>query len=157
MAHYKSDCPEIKMTGEETCQIIQATTLMTQARGIAGKDGINPMWILCDNESTIDVVKNKGMVMNIRNTDKPIEIMGIGGEPIKIIQIGDLMGYGTVYYHPDVAANILTFYKQLTKRFKSVVYDNKRNDAFVVEKDGGSHMEIIPSKRDCTIMILTRV
>jgi hypothetical protein len=103
------------------------------------------MWILNDNESTVDVVKNKGMVTNIRTTDKPIEIMGIGGEPVKTTQVGDLMGYGTVYYHPDVSANILSFYK-LTKRFKSVIYDNKRKDAFVVESDNGSHMQFIPSR-----------
>ena len=145
MGHYKSDCPEIKTLGGETSQIIQAIMLMTQARGIAGKDEINPMWILCDNESTMDEVKNKGMETNIRNTDKPIEITGIGGEPIKINQVGDLMGYGTVYYHPDVAGNILSFYK-LTKRFKLVVYDNKRKDAFVVERDDSSHMEFTPSK-----------
>jgi hypothetical protein len=29
MGHYKSDCPEIKMIGGETCQINQDTTLMT--------------------------------------------------------------------------------------------------------------------------------
>jgi len=47
---------EIKMIGGETCQIVQATTLMTQARSLAGKDGINPMRILCDNKSTVEVV-----------------------------------------------------------------------------------------------------
>jgi hypothetical protein len=85
------------------------------------------------------------MVTNIRTTDKPIEITGIGGEPVKINQVGDLMGYVAVYYHPDIAANILSFYK-LTKRFKSVVYDNKKKDAFVVERDDGSHMEFILSR-----------
>jgi len=56
MGHYKSNCPEVKMIGGETCQIVQATTLMTQARSLAGKDEINPMRILCDNKSTVDVV-----------------------------------------------------------------------------------------------------
>jgi hypothetical protein len=55
---------------------------MAQARTLARKDGINPMWILCDNESTVDIIKNKNMVTNIRHTNKPINITEIGGEPI---------------------------------------------------------------------------
>ena len=82
MGHYQSDCPEIKTIGGDTCQIIQATTLMAQARTLARKDGINPMWILCDNESTVEIIKNKNMVTNIRHTNKPIKITVIGGEPI---------------------------------------------------------------------------
>jgi hypothetical protein len=44
--HYK-----IKEIGGETCQIIQVTTLMTGAVLMTNKEGINPMWIICDNES----------------------------------------------------------------------------------------------------------
>jgi hypothetical protein len=50
MGHYKCDCQEIKIIGGESCQIIQAT------RNLTRKDGINPMWILCDNESTVDII-----------------------------------------------------------------------------------------------------
>ncbi len=50
------------------------------------------------------------------------------------------MGYGTVYHHPSVAANILSFHK-LVKRFKSVKYDNGIKDAFVVTRDDDSTME----------------
>jgi hypothetical protein len=44
-----------------------------------------------------------------------------------------------------VAANIIYFHK-ITKRFKSVTYDNERKDAFVVERDNRSKMEYVPSK-----------
>jgi hypothetical protein len=50
------------------------------------------------------------------------------------------LGYGTVYHHPSVAANILSFHK-LVKRFKSVKYDNGIKDAFVVTRDDDSTME----------------
>ena len=50
------------------------------------------------------------------------------------------MGYGTVYHHPSMAANILSFHK-LVKRFKSVKYDNGIKDAFVVTRDDDSTME----------------
>jgi hypothetical protein len=62
--HYKSNCPETGTTrtntGEaEQVQVITATTLMTRARVLTmhDKDTIDPMWILCDNESTMDILK----------------------------------------------------------------------------------------------------
>jgi hypothetical protein len=150
MGHYKSDCQEKKNKNQgedesqEVCQVIQATMLMVQARVMNGKQGTNSMWILCDNLSTIDIIKNKNMITNIRNTNNPVEIMGIGGTTIRINQVGDLLGYGTVYYHPDVSANIILFY-HLVRRFKSVTYDSKINDAFIVTRDDDSTMEFIPS------------
>jgi hypothetical protein len=61
-----------------------------------------------------------------------------------IKQEGELPGYSTVYFHPEVAANILSFHK-LTKRFKTVTYDNRVKDAFMVHQDDGSNMEFKPS------------
>jgi hypothetical protein len=102
------------------------------------------MWILCDNKSTVDIIKNKAMVTNIRSTKNPVEITGIGGAPIRIYHVGDLLGYGTVYYHLDVSANIISFH-HLAKRFKSVKYENNVKDAFIVTRDDDSTMEFIPS------------
>ncbi len=149
--HYKSDCPDAgnntaNAGSGEQVQVVTATTLMTRARVLPmhDKESINNMWILCDNESTVDIVKNRSMVTNLRRTKKPIEITGIGGEPTRVHLEGDLLGYGTVYYHPEVTANILSFYN-MTKRFKSVVYDNQEKDAFIVTRDDGSVMEFLPS------------
>jgi len=36
------------------------------------KQEINPMWILCDSESTVDVFRNRDILVNIKKTDKPI-------------------------------------------------------------------------------------
>jgi hypothetical protein len=88
------------------------------------------MWILCSNESTVDIIKNSDIITNTRKTQKPIELTGIGGEPMKVTL------ERTVYYHPEVEANILSFYK-LTKRFKSVIYNSEKK---------GYEMEFIPSK-----------
>ena len=129
--------------GQETCQVITATALITKISRT--KEEIDPMWILCDNESTVGIVKNDAIITNIKKTDNPIEITGIGGQPKKVTLEGDLIGYGTVHYHPEVAANILSFYKT-TKRFKNVTYDNTKKDAFIVRRDDGSNMEFIPSK-----------
>jgi hypothetical protein len=56
-----------------------------------------------------------------------------------------LLGYGPVYFHPEVAANILSFFN-LTKRFKRVTYDNTIQDAFMVEREDGTMMRFGPSK-----------
>jgi len=82
--HYKSDCPESKEkgSGEEVCQIIQATTLMTRTNQLTAKESIDPLWIFCDNESMVDIIKNRNMVTDIRVINNPIEITGIGGQPI---------------------------------------------------------------------------
>ncbi len=37
---------------------------------------------------------------------------------------GDLLGYGRVYYNPQVTANVLSFFN-MAKRFQSIVYNNK--------------------------------
>jgi hypothetical protein len=56
------------------------------------KQVINPMCILCDNESTVDVFNNKIMLRNIRKTRNPIRIKGIEGNAINVEEIGDLLG-----------------------------------------------------------------
>ncbi len=32
------------------------------------KNDIDPMWILCDSESTVDIFKNRSLLVNIRKT-----------------------------------------------------------------------------------------
>jgi hypothetical protein len=106
---------------------------------------IDPMWILCDNESTVDIFQNKDMLSNIRRTMTPIRLKGIDGNSIDVEEEGQLLGYGTVYYHPNVAANVLSFFN-LTKRFKSVTYNNQEQDAILVRRDDDSILEFAPSK-----------
>ncbi len=139
--HYRSDCPELNSNQTETTTVT-ATTLMTRAVVLSArnKEAIDPMWVLCDTESTIDIVKNPTMITNLRQAKHPIELTGIKGGPTKINVEGDLLGYGTVYYHPDVAANILSFFN-MTKRFKSVRYDNTISDTFFVMRDDDTTME----------------
>jgi hypothetical protein len=105
---------------------------------------INPMWILCDNESTVDIFKNRQMVTNIYTTSNPIQLKGIKGNTIHVEEEGDLLGYGTVYFNENVTANVLSFYN-MAKKFKSLTYDNTKRDAFVVTRDDDSTFEFIPS------------
>lgn len=130
----------------ELCQVITATALMTKV-SFLNKEEIHPVWILCDNESTVDIFKNDEILTNIKKTQRPIEITGIGGQPTQVTLEGDILAFGTVHYHPEVAANILSFLdSQLTKRFKSITYNNEIKDAFFIKRDNGPEMEFLPSK-----------
>jgi hypothetical protein len=60
-------------------------------------------------------------------------------------KIGDLLGYATVYYHPQVIANVLLFHN-MAKRFKSVLYNNCQQDAFIVTRDDNTTFTFVSSK-----------
>jgi len=55
----------------------------------------------------VDIIKNKNMLTNIRPPNNPVEITGIGGTKIRVNHIGDLSGYGSVYFHTQMFQQIL--------------------------------------------------
>lgn len=132
--HYKSDCPEKgkrdtqdttnKQQTEIAMTTLQVTLTVTEAE-------INPLWILCGNESTVDVFKNRNILTDIRKSNKLIRLKEIEGDTTEVNEEGKLLVYGWVHYHPNVTANIISFFNT-SKRFKSVMYDNRMKDAFLV-------------------------
>jgi hypothetical protein len=60
-------------------------------------------------------------------------LKGIEGNTIVVDQEGDLLGYGCVYYNSQVTANVLSLFN-MAKKFKSLVYDNNKKDAFVYKR-----------------------
>jgi hypothetical protein len=102
------------------------------------------MWILCDNESTVDISKNKDIITNLRKAEQPIKLKGIEGGLTMVDQEGDLLGYGKVNYHPKVMANVNSFLN-IMKRFMSVSYDNTVRDVFIITRDDRSSIEFRPS------------
>jgi hypothetical protein len=79
--HYKSDCPgkmnrdsHVESQEESSTQITLNTVHVTLP---VTKEQIDPMWIQCDNESTVDVFKNKSILVNIRKTNNPIRLKGV--------------------------------------------------------------------------------
>ncbi len=71
---------------------------------VVTKSDIEPIWILCDNESTADIFKNQCILINIRRAKKPIWLKR---NTIEVNEEADLLGYGTVYYHSQVAVNVM--------------------------------------------------
>jgi len=99
--HYKSDYPEEKRTSTEDTDAegesdVQSALMTMHVTLAIMKSEINPMWILCDNESTVDIFKNKDLITNIRKSENPIKLKGTEGNTIVVDLEGDLLGYGNV-------------------------------------------------------------
>ena len=88
--------------------------LVTTALSGAHKDDdeeqvvLRPFDLLLDNQSTIHIFNDSRFLKNIRKTSKTINITGIGGD-LPVDRIAEAGVFGTVYYHPQAMANIISF------------------------------------------------
>ena len=101
-----------------------------------GEDGKVPSsWILLDNQSTIDVFYNKAILTNIRKVPTKMNIHCNAGISTTNM-VGDLAGYGIVWYHKNGIANILSLAK--VSREHSVKFDSANGNKFEVKKKDGN-------------------
>jgi hypothetical protein len=82
------------------------SVLMNQPTAHVPKD-----WILLDNQSTVDVFYNDKLLQNIRKSDTSMDIHCNAGVT-STDMVGDLPGYGEVWYHPNGIANILSLTRE---------------------------------------------
>ena len=92
-------------------------------------------WVLLDNQSTIDVFVNRRLLKNIRRIDQYMYIHCTAGVT-RTNLVGELPGYGTVWFHPDGIANILSLSRVKTKYW--ITFDSNENNEFIVHKPDGS-------------------
>ena len=64
-------------------------------------------WILLDSHSTVDIFCNTNLLVNIRQSSEGMRVHCNAGSRLTNL-IGDLPGYGTVWYDPMAIANILS-------------------------------------------------
>ena len=104
--------------------------ILTQRDGKS--KGINSNWILLDSESTCHIFRNKAFLKNVRpcGRGEEIKIASNGNGSLVASQVGDLEGVGTVFYHPDSVANILSLAK-LSNTHK-ITFNNSIENAFIV-------------------------
>jgi hypothetical protein len=93
-------------------------------------------WILLDNQSTVDVFHNESLLKRTRVRKNGHKDIHCNAGVTSTNLVGDLPGYGTVWYHPKGIANILSLNKVEEKYL--VTYNSRDGNAFVVHKDDGS-------------------
>lgn len=101
-------------------------------------------WILLDNQSTVDVFHNSDLLVNIREVDNFITIHYNAGN-VQVHMMGELAGYGLVWYYPDGIANILSLYRAST-RFH-IEYNSRTTGIFRVWKDNETYRDFRPSSK----------
>ena len=80
--------------------------------------------ILCDNQSTCDVIVNPSFVRNIRSSSVTLVLKTQAGE-CRINQIADLPGVGTVWFYPDGVANIISQHRMVVHSGWDIEYSTK--------------------------------
>ena len=96
-------------------------------------------WILLDNQSTVDVFQNAKLLSNIWKNATSMTIHCNAGVTTTSM-VGDLSGYGTVWYHPSGIANILSLARVKEHGFH-VTYDSTANNEFkLIKPTGGTRI-----------------
>jgi hypothetical protein len=80
--------------------------------------------VLCDNQSTCDVIVNGAFVVNIRQSKMTLVLRTQAGE-CRISMIADLPGVGTVWYYPNGVANILSQHRMVVNSGWDVDYSSR--------------------------------
>lgn len=101
-------------------------------------------WILLDNQSTIDIFRNRALLSNIRESTGTMTVHCNAGSRTTNL-VGDLAGYGTVWYDPLAIANILSL-KRVRDKYH-VLYDSADRGTFLVIKPDGQTLEFAESDR----------
>ena len=157
--HYATDCPELAAERAAGTTNAQTGTTLLMA-GIAdgefddgdktsftfvnhgitlqiGSDGCVPKsWILLDNQSTVDVFYNPDLLTDIREVEESMSIHCNSGVTTTN-WVGELSGYGTVWFHPNGIANILSLARVKEQGYR-VTYDSIAGNRFVIHKSDGT-------------------
>jgi len=78
---------------------------------------LNENWVLLDTQSNCDIFRNKKLLSNVRKADGAGLTLHSNGGELNTHEVGDVTGYGTVWYSPDSLANILSF-ANVRKKFR---------------------------------------
>ena len=86
-------------------------------------------WFLLESQLTVDLIANPRMLLKNRRVRRKEAIRVHCNSGVKVVdRIGDLPGYGTVWYEPTGIVNILSMLRA-TKKFR-VIFDSEGGNCF---------------------------
>lgn len=109
-----------------------------------GDGRVDPLWILLDSCSTVDIFCNEHLIENIREVKQELHLYTNAGKAI-IRQKGDLPGYGPVWYHMNGIANVLSLHRVSKKDGYKVEYNSNEGNIFRVTNPRGKVRSFRPS------------
>ena len=119
-------------------QNLQTGTISTNVVECQKAGLIKDGWILLENQSTVNIFCDKRMLRNIRKASCWMYIH-YNADKVSTDLIGDLPGFGPVWYHKNGIANILSLTKvERMKGVEYVSYHTKRGSKFIVTKKDGT-------------------
>jgi hypothetical protein len=132
--HWKKDCPLLAKAAKELARdkrskdshedMVNLLFTDEDAYVINADTSLKESDILCDNQATVSIFKNENLLKNIRKSDRPIKVQGIGGS-ITVNKVGNFGDFGVVYFNPSSAANILCYFDLVTKA--GIKFDEENN------------------------------
>ena len=122
--------------------IIGLTTEFEYSRGInhmfaQSRGGINPNWLLLDSESSVNLIVNRQLLTNIRVAENGASLtVHCNAGTTQTNLIGDMNGFGTVWFYEDGIANVISL-GLVTNKFR-VTMDSDIDNAMYIHKPNGN-------------------